>query len=122
MAFSDNPIIDQYSRNSEESELNLRKFLNQNSGFICRPDVPDMGCDFDVELIKGGSSNWRFPIQLKSIEAPEIINDGKFISYSFKTSRLGYLMRRIPAMGMVVLYSVEQQNVTMNMLTIFTNV
>ena len=110
MAFLDSPIIDTSSRNSERSELSLRQFLNQDASFICRPEVPDKGCDFDVELILDGvnSSSWKFPIQLKSIETLKLVNDGNFISYSFETSRLGYLMRRIPAMGIVVLYSVER--------------
>jgi hypothetical protein len=110
MAFLDSPIIDPSSRNSEKSELKLRHFLNQESGFICRSEVPDKGCDFDVELIleNKNSSSWKFPIQLKSVEKLTLVNKGEFISYSFETSRLGYLMRRIPTMGIVVLYSLEQ--------------
>ncbi len=110
MAFLDSPVVDTFSRNSEKSELGLRQFLNQDAGFICRSEVPDKGCDFDVELILDGerSSSWKFPIQLKSIETLKTVNDGKFVSYPFETSRLGYLMRRIPAMGIIVLYSVEE--------------
>lgn len=110
MAFDDNPVIDQYAKNEEKSEWRIREFLNQETGFICRREVPDKGCDLDVELILEGekSSSWKFPIQLKSIEKLKRVNKGEFISLSFETSRLGYLMRRIPAMGLVVFYSVEE--------------
>ena len=110
MAFFVNPIIDQYSNNEEKSELRLRVYLRQETGFICRKEVPDKGCDLDVELILGEnqSSNWKFPIQLKSIEALNLVSNGQFISLPFETSRLGYLMRRIPAMGLVVFYSVKE--------------
>jgi len=110
MAFKDNPIIDQSSRNSDKSERSLKDLMNLETGFICRPDVPDKGCDFDAELVNDkGATNWRFPIQLKSIETLKLIDKEKYISYPFETSRLGYLMRRPPAMGIIVLYSVEQQ-------------
>lgn len=109
MAFHDKPFVDRYSTNSEESERELRKFLNQKSGFICRADVPDKGCDFDTELIvnENEASNWRFPIQLKSEETITTIEEGRFIAYSFETSRLGYLMNRLPCSGLIVLYSIR---------------
>lgn len=109
MSFYDDPIIDNSSRNSERSERRMKDFLNQDSGFICRTEIPDKGCDFDAELILAGtrSSSWKFAIQLKSIEDIKVVEEGKFISYSFSTSRIGYLMRRIPAMGIVVLYSLQ---------------
>jgi len=95
MAFDDLPEIDQSSKNSDLSERRFTDLLNPHTGFICRTDVPDKGCDFDVELIveKSGASNWRFPTQLKSSEEMTIIEDGGVISYPFKTSRLGYLPR-----------------------------
>src|SRR6202012_3789351 len=97
MAFDDLPKIDRPAVNSDQSTNALRNVLNPASGFVLRPDVPDLGCDFDVELIgeKENASNSRFPIQLKSVEETTVIQDGRFISYSFKTSRLGYLIRRI---------------------------
>ncbi len=109
MAFSDTPIIDQSSKHSERSERRMRDFLNQENGFICRTEVPDKGCDFYVELILDSikSSSWNFAIQLKSIENPELVDNDQFISLSIETSRLGYLMRRIPAMGLIIFYSVE---------------
>lgn len=110
MSFHKNPIIDTASRTSERSERHLKGILNQDSGFICREEVPDKGCDFEVELIldKTGASNWKFAIQLKSVEKMALIEDNTSISYSFSTSRLGYLLRRVPAYGVIVLYSVEE--------------
>jgi hypothetical protein len=108
MAFRDLPIIDPPSINSERSELALLAFLNQQSGFICRPDRPDKGCDFDVELIIDGyaAANHRFGIQLKSVEQLPLLTDGITISYSFETSRLGYLLNRPVGEGLIVLYDV----------------
>lgn len=111
MSFSDLPIVDNSSINSELSAIELISKLNQASGFICREDVPDKGCDFDVELIINNTeaSNWRFALQLKSILHPNYIDEGNYISYSFETSRLGYLTRRQPAFGIIVLYSVQDK-------------
>jgi len=110
MSFIDLPKVDRSAENSENSILRLKSLLNLQSGFILREDVPDYGCDFDAELIidQGNASNLRFPIQLKSVEKLNTISNGEYISYSFETSRLGYLMRRIPAGGIIVIYSVEQ--------------
>lgn len=110
MALSDLPLIDAPSKNAEESENCVKQFLNQNTGFLCRNEVPDKGCDLDVELILDGknTSGWKFAIQIKSCEELKIINDGTYISFSFKTSRLGYLLRRIPAYGYIMLYSVKE--------------
>jgi hypothetical protein len=109
MAFDDRPMIDPYSINSEASERVTKQYLNQANGFICRNDIPDKGCDLDVELIIDGakSSNWRFPIQLKSVLTLQLVQNGQYISYSFKTSRLAYLMSRIPASGLIILFNVE---------------
>lgn len=112
MAFDELPLVDRPSLNSDASAIQLQLQLNRGSGFILRADVPDLGCDFDVELIKNQSqaSNWRFPLQLKSVETISIIREGLYISYSFKTSRLGYLLRRQPAFGLVVLYDVGSKD------------
>lgn len=108
MAFFDKPIVDKSSVNSEISEQKLATLLNQKNGFICRKDTPDKGVDFDVELIvENNASGWRFPLQLKSVQHPTLIDKGAFISYAFETSRLGYLMSRLPAMGLLVLYAVD---------------
>lgn len=112
MAFDELPQVDRPSLNSDASAIQLQNLLNRTSGFILRADVPDLGCDFDIELIKNGkqASNWRFALQLKSVESISIIREGLYISYSFKTSRLGYLLRRQPAFGLVVIYDVESGN------------
>lgn len=109
MAFTDMPQIDEASKNSDLSSVKLLGFISQRNGFIAREDIPDKGCDYDVELIleSANVSNWRFGVQLKSIVLPTIIENGAFISYSFETSRLGYLVRRNPGMGIIALYSVE---------------
>lgn len=51
MSFSDRPLIDKSSVNADESATAFRKIVNQRRGFLPREDVPDKGCDFDVELI-----------------------------------------------------------------------
>lgn len=106
MAFFDRPIIDDASANNERSESAFRFFFNQASGFICRNDFPDKGCDFDVELISNGkdASNRRFGVQLKSVQNLPLLADGETISYSFETSRLGYLMNRLMGEGLFVIY------------------
>lgn len=110
MAFSDHPKVDRFARNSEKAERKLRSFLNENAGFICRPEEKDYGCDFNVELVlnETHASNWRFQIQLKSIEKLTLVNDKKYISYQIETSRLSYLMKGIPSRGVIVLYSLEE--------------
>lgn len=110
MALQGLPIIDVHSKNADKSELKFREVFSQHNNFIPRPDVPDKGCDFDVELIisDSQSSNWRFPVQLKSVTNLVLVDSQQFISYSFETSRLGYLMRRYPSMGLVVLYSLKE--------------
>jgi len=109
MAYTDSPIVDRFSTNEERSELRVRAFLNQGTGFITRREVPDKGCDLDIELILAGdrSSSWKFPVQIKSIESLRLVDNEKAISLPFETSRLGYLMRRIPAMGIVIFYAVQ---------------
>jgi hypothetical protein len=109
MAITDLPQVDKSSIYSERSENVLKSFLNQGSGLILRVDVPDKGCDFDAELIKEGwnASNQRFGIQVKSIEKLTIVANGSFISYSFETSRLNYLLNRPIGTGLMILYDVE---------------
>ena len=110
MAFNELPNVDDNSKNSERSETKFKEFFSQHNNFISRTDVPDKGCDFDVEIIKNGtqSSNWRFPVQLKSIQNPQFVEGNKFISYPFETSRLNYLMQRPVSMGVLVLYLIDE--------------
>ncbi|MDB4905091.1 MAG: hypothetical protein JWQ63_4372 [Mucilaginibacter sp.] len=109
MAFRDFPKIDKASVNSDKSDTAVLGILSQANGFICRRDVPDKGCDLDAELIIAGTnaSNWRFGIQLKSVEQLTLVADGTMISYAFETSRLGYLLNRPIGSGMVVIYDVQ---------------
>lgn len=111
MAFNDNPKIDRYSVNEENSKLHVRNFLKQETGFICREDVPDKGCDLRVEIIENDNeaANWVFAVQIKSTENISFVDKGKYVSYSFETSRLGYLCRGLPAMGYVIIYSVKDE-------------
>lgn len=110
MSLYDSPLIDNSAKYCETSERRLRDVLNLESGFICRAENPDKGCDFLVELILNDkdSSSWRFPIQLKSVQKLNTVSNGAFISYNFPTSRLGYLLRHIPTAGIIVIYSIEE--------------
>lgn len=110
MAFNDLPIIDRASENSDLSENHILSILNQRAGFICRKENPDKGCDLDVELISktGKSTGWKFAIQIKSCEEIKKIRDDAYVSFSFETSRLGYLLRRIPAHGYLMIFSVKE--------------
>jgi len=111
MSFNDLPIVDRFAQNSDLAEKQLESCLNMQAGFICRPDVPDKSCDYDIELILEGknASNWRFALQLKSIEKRLTVNEKGFVAYPFETSRLGYLLRRQPAMGIIVIYDIDKK-------------
>lgn len=108
MAFHDNPTIDDNSKRSEESVLEVKRFFTRKNGFINREENPDYGVDLDVELILENTqaSSWKFAIQIKSAESvKKIQNNGQeFVCLNFKTSRLGYLCRRSPAFGIIILY------------------
>jgi len=107
MALFDHPQIDDSSKRSDESVTALKAHFSQANGFICRDQTPDTGIDFQVELVTEGRNarNWHFSIQLKSISKPELIEDGQIISYSFETSRLGYLLAHVADSGIFVLYN-----------------
>lgn len=107
MAFNDNPEVDIYSKNSEESVLAVKLYLMQKHGFIVRDETPDKGVDFDVELILDNkASGFKFAIQLKSVEqAKLVVKDSiQYVAYRIKTSRLGYLCRRSPGFGLLIIY------------------
>jgi hypothetical protein len=107
MGLNDLPIVDIAAENSELSVNSLKAQFQQKFGFIAREDIPDKGCDFLVEIVSNNrATNWRFPIQLKSIEKLKLIKKGKYISYPFELSRLNYLLNYKPIVGIVVLYSV----------------
>jgi hypothetical protein len=107
VAFEDRPSITSSSERSEESVRAVKDVLSQKNGFISRDDIPDVGVDLQVELIKNGkATNNRFVVQIKSSRSLQQIKKGdkEFISYTFLTSRLGYLCRHSPGYGLVVTY------------------
>jgi hypothetical protein len=108
MSFEEYPIVDDNSKASEESVLFVKKFFSRKNGFISREEDSDYGCDLDVELISEeiGASSKKFPIQIKSSSNITIIkvNEQEFVSLPFKTSRIGYLCRRSPGYGLIILY------------------
>src|SRR5688572_13157963 len=111
MAFDDSPNVDPSSKASEESVLAVKAFFTRRNGFISREEIPDYGCDLNVELVleKENASSQQFPIQIKSDGDISIINSygSKYISKSIETSRIGYLCRRTPAYGLVIVYDVK---------------
>lgn len=108
MAFDKDPVVDENSKRSEESVNFVKSLLTRKNGFISREELPDYGVDLDIELVIGeeAASSKKFAVQIKSTSAIQVIQrDGSdFISLNFKTSRLGYLARRLPGYGIIVLY------------------
>lgn len=108
MGFYDNPKIDKAAERSEESVLKTRLLFNLKSNFICREERPDYGVDLDVEIVisKEASRN-KFAIQIKSSTSfPSItINEIEYYKLSFLTSRLGYLVRSFPGLGLIVIFN-----------------
>jgi len=112
MSFYEDPVVDENSSRSEESVNAVKTLFTRKNGFISREEIPDYGVDIDVELIwqESGASSKKFAIQIKSTAnlGTAKYNDITYISFPFKTSRLGYLSRRTPAYGLVVMY--DEQN------------
>ncbi|MFC2152916.1 DUF4365 domain-containing protein, partial [Bacteroidota bacterium] len=110
MTFFDNPIVDESSKISEESVLHVKGLFSRKNRFISREETPDYGVDLDVELIKNnGASGLKFAIQIKSSKNLKYINQSSVVSFKFKTSRLGYLSRRKPAYGIIIVYDDNTQ-------------
>lgn len=112
MAFDDRPIIAKSAERSEESVQAVRHVLSQKNGFISREDLPDFGVDLQVELIENSqATNNRFVVQIKSSKTLTHITVGEeaLISYTFLTSRLGYLCRHSPGYGLIILYDDSSQ-------------
>jgi len=109
MSFEGLPKIDDNAKNAELAENKFRQLFSMANKFISRQDIPDKGCDFDVELIRpeNAASNCRFPVQVKSIKSPVFIESGTKLSYTFETSRLNYLLKRPFAVGLVAIYAVD---------------
>lgn len=107
MAFWDEPIVDENAKKSEESVNAVKSLLTRRRGFISRIEEPDYGVDLNVELMdQSGATSQMFPVQIKSTAKVVLVErDGKaFAPLVFKTSRLGYLCRRAPVSGIIVLY------------------
>ncbi len=109
MAFYDDPIIDKSSERSEESILDTLKVFSRKNGFISHEisGSKDYGIDINVQLIeKNTPKGYYFPIQVKSKNAitTREFEGNSFVTISFKTSRLGYLMRHPPSYGIIVVY------------------
>lgn len=107
MSFLDNPGIDHFSEASEESVIAVKSLFCQRNGFLAREENPDKGVDLDVELLLDKQvSGFKFAIQIKSIQKLNKIKEKgrQYLRYPFKTSRLGYLCRRKPGLGIIVLY------------------
>ena len=112
MSFDQPPAIDDSARGSQESVLNVLNCLSLKNGFLCRQETPDYGVDLDVELLESsGVTGRKFCVQIKSSTAlPTVrIADEDYVSYQFSTSRLGYLSRRQPGYGIVVLYDASKR-------------
>lgn len=107
MSFNEKPLVDRSSERSEESVLKTKSWFKRTNGFLSREEFPDYGVDLDVELlINSGTSGFKFAIQIKSCKkvTKATKNNNEYISLKFSTSRLGYLMRRPPGYGIVIIY------------------
>ena len=114
MSFYDDPLIDDNAKRSEESVNAVRSLFTRKNGFISREEQPDYGVDLDVELMTAetGASSKKFAIQIKSTGEVSRTTYGEisYLTLKFKTSRLGYLARREPAYGIIILF--DEQNRT----------
>ena len=107
MAFWDEPIVDENAKKSEELVNAVKSLLTRRHGFISRVEEPDYGVDLNVELMdQSGATSQMFPVQIKSTAKVILVErDGEaFAPLVFKTSRLGYLCRRAPVSGIIVLF------------------
>lgn len=104
MGISDLPQVDGASMNEERSKNRLLSYFSRHAGFIAREQTQDFGVDYKVELIAQGATNWSFDIQLKSVEKPKVILEGKYLSFSIKASTLNYLLKNEPVYGLLVIY------------------
>lgn len=116
MAFNDNPQFDESARASEESVLAVKNWFTLRRGFRCREENPDNGTDLNIELGDPNRKDFtgsKFPVQIKSNQSIEIVYKDSipFISYSIKTSRLGYFSRIPPSYGLFVIYDVKSGNI-----------
>ncbi len=114
MAFNDNAIVDKHAERSEESVLKTLHVFSRKNKFISHKidGTDDYGTDIKAQLTENGqASAYDFPIQIKSKTSYSEITLDNVIhkTCSFKTSRLGYLMRHNPTTGLIVLYNEETE-------------
>ncbi|TKC08044.1 DUF4365 domain-containing protein [Pedobacter polaris] len=107
MGFDDLPQVDGASMNNDTAKSRLVWNFSRNAGFIVREQFQDLGCDFKIELIEKGATNWSFDIQLKSIANPKSIKEGSMLSLAIRTSTLRYLINTAPIYGLLVIYDVS---------------
>lgn len=109
MAFDDDPIIDKNAEQSQESVLKTILVFSKRNGFICHQidGTDDYGVDIICQLtIQGKATGYNFPIQVKSkVSYDEVKRENEvYKSFSFFTSRLGYLVRHKPITGLIIIY------------------
>ncbi|WP_223654487.1 DUF4365 domain-containing protein [Hymenobacter psoromatis] len=112
MSFAKQPLVDKNALQSEKSVRAVMSLLSLENGFISRTETPDYGVDLDVELVdESGATSRKFAVQIKSAASVRFVEqDGQqFVTLPFDTSRLGYLCRRSPASGIIVLYDAAEQ-------------
>ena len=115
MSLFSKPQIDQSAINSSDSETHLLQLLSESNGFISRKEIPDKGCDYMCELIEESSiTGQKFPVQLKSIQSVNLVENETYISYPILTSRLGYMLSHLPTTGIIVFYDVEKEKLYYN--------
>ena len=108
MSYFDNPKIDKASERCEESVNKTKSIFTRKNGFISREENPDNGVDFDIELIENSEATRnKFAIQIKSSQEFEHrqFDNQNFLILDFLTSRLGYLARNTPGLGLIVIYN-----------------
>lgn len=107
MSYFNNPKVDKAAERSEESVNETRSLFTKKNGFIIREENPDYGVDFDAELIENsGATRKKFAIQIKSSKSFKVntVNNQQFLIIDFLTSRLGYIAKNTPGLGLIVLY------------------
>lgn len=110
MSLFSKPQIDTSAINSSNSELALLQILSEVNGFICRKETPDKGCDYMCELLEGSSvTGNKFPVQLKSIQSIDLVENGIYISYPLLTSRLGYMLGHLPTTGIIIFFDTKTE-------------
>ncbi len=77
--------------------------------FIARPQTPDYGKDYDVELCENSSAiNVQFALQLKSVERLNLVSGSRLVAYPIETSRLNYLSQTLCG-SLVVIYDASSK-------------